>query len=108
MKNPAAQLIGGIGVRTGLAESLLMHGDSKTGGQIQGLPLFDWRAIDTRREQLIDLDLIEETTRDHVDDGVFLCSPHGHGWRVLDDHRERHTVWTRRRSVARVLKRRSA
>ena len=104
MKNPAAQLIGGIDVRTGLAESLLMHGDSKTGGQIQGLPLFDWRAIDTRREQLIDLDLIEETTRDHVDDGVFLCSPHGHGSRVLDAHRERHTQWHAQARGARLEK----
>ena len=41
MKNPAAQLLGGIGVRTGLAESILLRTDSKTGGQIQGLPCED-------------------------------------------------------------------
>jgi hypothetical protein len=62
-----------------------------------------------RREQPI-LDLIEtQTTRDHVDDdGVYIVPPPGPGWRVLDAHRERHTVWTRYRPVARVLKRRSA
>jgi len=31
------------------AESLQMHTGSKTGGQIQGLPLFDWRAAVVRK-----------------------------------------------------------
>jgi hypothetical protein len=61
--------------------------------------------LTVRREQL-DLDLIEtEVTHDHVDDdGVFIQPPPGHGWRVLDAHRSRHTTWIRRRPVARVWK----
>jgi hypothetical protein len=53
------------------------------------------------------LEVIEtQTTRDHVaDDGIYMVPPPGHGWRVLDSHRERHTEWQRRRPVVRVWKR---
>ena len=44
-RNPAARFLGGISVRTGLQKAYIMHADSKTGGQIQGLSLFDWRAV---------------------------------------------------------------
>lgn len=44
MENPAARFLGGISERTGLWKDLNMHTHSKTSDQIQGLPLFDWRA----------------------------------------------------------------
>ena len=28
-----------------MQKAYIMHADSKTGGQIQGLPLFDWREV---------------------------------------------------------------
>jgi hypothetical protein len=66
--------------------------------------------MDPRREQLIDLDLIEiEVTNDHIaDDGIYIVPPPGSGWRVLDAHRSRHTKWMRRRPVAHVWERRRA
>lgn len=39
-----------------------------------------------------------------TDEGVFLSSPPGCGWRVIDAHRERHTTWQRRRPVVRIWK----
>jgi hypothetical protein len=49
----------------------------------------------------IDLDIIEtQTTRDRIaDDGIYIVAPPGLDWVVLSARRERHTVWTRRRSV---------
>jgi hypothetical protein len=39
-------------VRTGLCrKSTAMHTITKTGGQIQGLPLFDWRAVVVRKPE---------------------------------------------------------
>jgi len=34
-----------------LQKAYIMHADSKTGGQIQGLPLFDWRAATIRKPE---------------------------------------------------------
>jgi hypothetical protein len=54
------------------------------------------------RDQLTLFDEVVETqtTRDHVNEaGVFIRSPPGRGWRVIDAHRERHTQWQRRRPI---------
>jgi hypothetical protein len=46
-----------------------------------------------------------QVMRDRLtDDGSYIQPPPGHGWRVTDFGRERHTVWTRRRPVVRFWK----
>jgi hypothetical protein len=63
----------------------------------------------TRQNQLaLFAELVEtKTARDRVtDEGVFIRRPAGPGWRVFDNHRERHTAWIRRRPIVRPWKRR--